>query len=349
MLTELRLRDFRCFDALDFSPGEGRTFVVGANAQGKTSILEAVCVLLRLQSPRAAAATDAIRVGRDRFSLDGRCAGSHLVCSYSADGRTIALDSKPQSRTDDYLDVARVAWFANSDLELVRGSGGVRRRYMDFIGSQCVPGYRKALRAYERALRSRNALLKDGRPRREVEAFDPPLVEAGEFLVGSRAALIFALAPLASEACAEISARGDALGIGYRPGAPLPLADALAATRSEESRLRVTVAGPHRDDIEIRLNGTPAVGFASEGQQRGIALALKLAQARHLEAVQRRAPILLLDDIFGELDPSRRNRLLGALPAGSQTLVTTTFLDWAEILPQDRVFHLASGTLNPAR
>lgn len=325
------------------APGAARTFVVGANAQGKTSVLEAVCLVLRLQSPRTAATGETIRFGCPRFSLDAHAGDTHLVFHYGPDGREILLDSKPQSRTDDYLDVARVAWFANTDLELVRGSGSVRRRYLDFLGTQCVPGYRKTLRSYEKALRSRNALLKDNRPRREVEAFDQPLLEAGAILVDARSQLCGALAPLAEAACLEISGGTDALQIAYEPGADGPLGAALEASRTEEIRLRQTLVGPHRDDLKLTINQLPADAFASEGQQRGVALALKLAQARHLEAVQNRSPILLLDDIFGELDPERRNRLLASLPARSQAIITTTFLDWADPRPDDLVLRLAGG------
>ncbi|MFA7343654.1 MAG: DNA replication and repair protein RecF [Terrimicrobiaceae bacterium] len=348
MLTDLRLRDFRCFESLEIFMGPGRTFVTGANAQGKTSILEAVCLLLRLQSPRTSTTAEAIRFEQARFSLDAHFSGIHLLLHYSGEGRELLLDSKPQARTDDYLDVARVAWFANTDLDLVRGGASVRRRYLDFLGMQCVPGYRKSLRAYERALRSRNSLLKDNRPRREIEAFDPPLAEAGEFLFAARSRLCETLAPIAHAACMEISGRSDAMEISYRPGAESPLAAALAGSRREEMRLRQTVVGPHRDELEITINRLGAVGFASEGQQRGIALSLKLAQARHLEAVQNRAPVLLLDDIFGELDPGRRNRLLASLPPRSQTIITTTFLDWADRKPSDTVFQLAGGRLEPA-
>ena len=326
--------------------GPGRTFVTGANAQGKTSILEAVCLLLRLHSPRTSTTAEAIRFGRPRLSLDAHFSGIHLVLHYSHEGRELLLDSKPQMRTDDYLDVARVAWFANTDLDLVRGSSSARRRYLDFLGMQCVPGYRKSLRAYERALRSRNSLLKDNRPRREIEAFDPPLVEAGEFLFGARAGLCEMLAPLTRAACLEISGESDATEISYRPGSETALAAALAGSRQEETRLRQTVVGPHRDELKITVNKLDAAVYASEGQQRGIALSLKLAQARHLEAVQKRAPILLLDDIFGELDPDRRNRLLASLPPQSQTIITTTFLDWADRKPEDAVFKLADGRLD---
>jgi DNA replication and repair protein RecF len=347
VIKEIRLRQFRCFPSLDFTPGPQRTCIVGRNAQGKTSILEAVCMLLRLQSPRTSTVTEMIAAGSPGFSLEGWCADTHLVCRHTPEGRTIYLDSKPQQKTQDYLATARITWFANSDLELVKGSGTVRRRYLDFLGVQCIPHYRKSLRDYERALRSRNALLKEGRPRREIDAFDPLLVASGEILLAARESLVRDLAPLAQAACAEISGAAEQLVIAHRPGCTPPFAESLAASRSSEERLRQTVCGPHRDELEITLNGLKASAFASEGQQRTIALALKIAQARHLEALHAQPPVLLLDDIFGELDPVRRNRLLAALPQRAQTLITTTSLDWAGTHEATTLLTLADGKLTP--
>ena len=347
MIRDVRLRHFRCFDALEFQPGQGLTCIVGRNAQGKTSILEAVCVLLRLQSPRTSTIAELIQSGASGFSVEGRFGDTHMVCRQTAEGRGILLDSKPQSKSEDYLSTGRITWFANSDLELVKGGGSVRRRYLDFLGIQSVQGYRKALRDYERALRSRNALLKEGRPRREIAAFDPLLLEAGEVLLGAREGLVRDLAPLARSACGEISGEADHLAIRHRPGCERPFEKSLAASRATEERLRQTVCGPHRDDLEIELNTLKASVFASEGQQRTIALALKIAQARHLESLHGSPPVLLLDDIFGELDSVRRNSLLAALPQAAQTLVTTTFLDWADASRPAATFTLSQGVLTP--
>ena len=348
MIREVRLHHFRCFETLDFFPASHRTCIVGQNAQGKTSILEAVCVLLRLQSPRTTTTAELIQSGADAFSIEGLFADTRLQYRHTPEGRTIFLDSKLQPKSTDYLSTARITWFSNADLDLVKGSSSTRRRYLDFLGTQSVPGYRKALRDYERALRSRNSLLKDTRPRREIAAFDPPLLEAGEFLLSARARLAASLSPRSTSACSEISSSSDDLKIEYRPGCQLPFSEALAASRLEEERLRQTVCGPHRDDLDFQLNGLKASSFASEGQQRTIALALKIAQARQIETMHSEPPVLLLDDIFGELDTARRNRLLQALPQGAQTLITTTFLDWAQDAEEMTVFNLAGKTLTPA-
>jgi DNA replication and repair protein RecF len=345
VITQVRLSQFRCFDTLDVHPGPQRTYVVGKNAQGKTSILEAICVLLRLQSPRTSTVTDLIKSNTNGFAIEGIFNDTRLSYRHTGEGRQISLDSKLQPKSADYLAVARVTWFANTDLELVKGSGSLRRRYLDFLGVQSVPGYKKALSNYERTQRSRNALLKEGRPRREIAAFDSSLIENGELLMEARAELCASLGPLARTSCEEISGQADNLEIRYRPGCNGPFADALAASRDEEDRLRQTVCGPHRDDIDVTLNGLKASAFASEGQQRSIALALKIAQARHIENLHDRPPLLLLDDIFGELDTERRNRLLTALPSQAQAVITTTFLDWVDNTASDAVFLLADGRL----
>jgi DNA replication and repair protein RecF len=345
VLSKVRLSRFRCFEALEFFPGLGRTYLVGSNAQGKTSILEAVCVLLRLQSPRTSQPSDMFLNGEGGFALSGMVGDTHLECRQSQSGRSLQLDSKPQSKPDDYLATARLTWFSNADLELVNGPGAARRRYLDFLGMQVLPGYRKVLRSYERALRARNALLKDCRPRSEVDAFTPVLVEAGGVLLAARAKLIDDLTTDIAQACIGISGGGDILQVTYRPGCDGDFTEALAASRGKEERLRQTVCGPHRDDLELVLNGLSAASFASEGQQRTIALSLKIAQARYLNSIHGVPPLLLLDDIFGELDATRRNLLLEALPTGAQSIITTTFLDWAQSSEGESVFRLESGKL----
>lgn len=346
MLRDLRLHDFRCFEQLDFKPAPGLNFIIGPNAQGKTSILEAACILLRLQSPRAGSLSEAVRFECPGFGLDGHWNERHMHVKYTNSLKAFALDSKLQSRSSDYLAVARVIWISNDDLQLIRGSGTHRRRYLDFLGAQAVPNYLRHLRAYERALRSRNALLKDNRPRREISAFDHPLIDAGKELLEARAAMVASLQPQVTSVCQRISGGREQLEITYRPGCESNFSSALAASQEEETRLRVTCVGPHRDDLAIALGGRDASVFASEGQQRSVALALKLAQARVLEQSAENPPLYLIDDVFGELDPTRRNNLLEALPAGAQKLITTTALDWLET-PQDAAIHcLSAGNLS---
>jgi DNA replication and repair protein RecF len=341
MLRDLRLRDFRCFNELLFEPSAGLNLIVGQNAQGKTSLLEAACVLLRLQSPRSSSLAEAVRFGTPGFGVAGHWNEHHLHVKYAESLKAFALDSKPQSRSADYLMVARVAWMSNDDIQLLRGPGAHRRRYLDFLGAQTIPGYLRSLRAFERALRSRNALLKENRPRREIEAFDKPLIEAGNTLISARSVMCDELQPLIAAALHSISSGSETLKVSYQPGSPCDFSAALRASRQEECRLRTTVAGPHRDDIAIQLDGRDAASFASEGQQRSIALALKLGQARRLETFSTGSPLYLIDDIFGELDPERRNKFLAALSAAAQKFVTATSLNWL-VSSRDAALYLLS-------
>ncbi len=330
MLHDLQLRHFRCFDsfAAEFSPGFN--YLVGANGRGKTTLLEGACVLLRLQSQRAATLAPAVRVGERAFVVSGHVDGHLLQFYYSALRRKVAFDTVEQRDLAEYLALVRVVSFSNQDLELVRGPADGRRRYLDFIGTQVEARYRPALRAYERALRARNFLLKSPQPRtRELAAYTGALVQAGRSLGEMRAALARRLAPAAEAAHRAIGA-GEALALTYAPGNEEDFAAQLERVQPEDARLRLTTVGPHRDDLRLEVRGMAAAQFASEGQQRTAALALKLAQAKLFAEEADAPPLLLIDDIFGELDADRRNALLAALPNESQKLITATSLGWRE-------------------
>lgn len=367
MLTALRAQNFRCFGQLACEFGPGAHVFVGDNAQGKTSILEAVCVLLRLQSPRAGTLAELARfdaspapsgpafgLSGDLFFPAGAAAQeeSRRLTMHWQDGqRRLGLDGEHGLSPSRYLARSAVlVWMGNDDLALVRGPGEGRRRYLDFLGSQTFPGYRQAQLAYDKALRSRNRLLKDERPdARAIAAYTAPLLEHGTALTQYRRELIAAAAPWAAASHRDISEADETLALTYHSGATDDFAAALAASAPEENRRRLTVVGPHRDDLLLSLNGRPAAAYASEGQQRTIALALKLAQARHLAAHHGEPPLLLIDDVFGELDPRRRNALLRSLPAGSQQLITTTHLGWLEALSHPpTVCHVSQGRISAA-
>ena len=346
MLTELQLRNFRCFEALRVEFAAGFNFFVGQNGQGKTSILEAACVLLRLQSQRSATLAPLIRIGQKSFALAGRVAEHHLEFRYSALRRKLAFDHAEQRSAAEYLRLGRVVSLANTDIELVRGGSEFRRRYLDFLGAQIEPTYRQTLRAYERSLRSRNTLLKSPQAKeRELAAYDPPLLEHGTKLSAMRLRLVERLAPFAAGAHAEVSGSSETLAVQFTPGNAEDFAKDLARSRAQELRLRQTVVGPHRDDITLRVDDMPAAPFASEGQQRTAALALKMAQARVFAAEEGAAPLLLIDDIFGELDPTRRNRLLRSLPPEAQKLVTATSMAWQEERMEGPLWRLNGGQL----
>jgi DNA replication and repair protein RecF len=349
MLADLQLKNFRCFESLAVGLSRGFNFFIGANGEGKTSLLEASCVLLRLQSQRTSTLAPLIRVGAKSFAVRGKFDGHMMEFQYGGLPRKLRFDGVEQRTASEYLRVARVVSFANIDAEMVRGSSEPRRRYIDFVGTQIDAQYRPTLRSYERALRARNALLKSAQPRpRELAAYDPPLIAHGMKLRGMRARIVERLAPLVAGAHAGISNSQERIDIYFSPGNEDDFAADLARSREEEKRLRQTIIGPHRDDLDFFVDGMAAQIFASEGQQRTLALALKIAQAR-VFAAEGAPPLLLIDDIFGELDPERRNSLLDSLPNDSQKLVTATTLQWREGELPGSLFKLHNGKLAALR
>jgi DNA replication and repair protein RecF len=352
MLRTLKLSQFRCFDSLRLEVGPGLTAFIGENAQGKTSILEAVCVLLRLQSPRTTSLNDLIRFDQTGFGLSGTWGDQSLgMVNEVRRRRKLYHGENLIDRSREYLEHSGlVVWMGNDDLGLITGSGSRRRRYLDFQASQLYPDYRVALRSYEVALRSRNELLKEMRPDwAQIDAYTSILLAHGNQLTRQRQGLVDSLNEPICEAQQAISGSSEVLSIDYLPGAGEDFAETLSSMRDRDQRRGQTNAGPHRDEVGVLINDRPASKFASEGQQRTIALALKLGQMELLRKRRDQTPILLVDDVFGELDPKRRDALMQALPRESQKLVTTTSLKW---LPNEEglqaaIFDVSEGKARP--
>lgn len=334
MLTDLFVRDFRCFAEAKVALHPDVTLLVGRNAQGKTSLIEAACVLLRLQSPRTSNRPELVRFGASACLVEGAWHGRRLRYAQSATTRRLALDGAVCGRSADYLAASGVVvWMDHRDMSLLRGGGEHRRRFLDFAASQMFPDYLHALRGYERALRGRNYVLKRDAmiAWKQADAFAHVMEGFAQTLWQRRAELCGALAPQVTSAHAHLSGNAESVGIALASTQDRgSLFEALLSMREEESRARSTALGPHRDDITLRLNDLDATTFASEGQQRSFALSLKMAQAHVLEQARGEAPLMLIDDVFGELDAHRRRALLGCLPNGTQKIITTTNLDWAE-------------------
>jgi DNA replication and repair protein RecF len=337
VLRSLRLMDFRCFPTLDIEVPETGAILTGDNAQGKTSILEAICVLVRLHSPRTHRMGTLARIdGPGGFGIAGDPWGIERRIRHTREGISLMADGDERSGKSTYLkDGGLVVWMGNEDLELIRGPGEGRRRYLDFIGAQIDLRYRRAWSRYRRALQSKNLLLKDGRTRdAEIVSYEEIMIENGMVLIEVRRRLAEALSPLAAAAQKNISGRDEALALQYLPASGPDLRESILQARERETRMRQAVVGPHRDDLALRVSGMPAADFASEGQQRTIALALKLAQGSLLQTHGGRTPIYLMDDIFGELDPARRNALMAHLPGNAQKWITTTHLGWLNETPE---------------
>jgi|UniRef100_UPI0037835618 DNA replication and repair protein RecF len=351
MLSDLFVRDFRCFAEAKVELHPDVTLLVGRNAQGKTSLIEAACVLLRLQSPRTANRAELVRFGAATCLVEAEWHGKRLRHAQSLTTRRLALDGTTCGKSADYLAASGVVvWMDHRDMNLLRGGAEHRRRFLDFAASQMFPDYLHALRGYERALRGRNYVLKRDAviAWKQADAFARVMDGFAQVLWQRRAELCAALQPEVAAAHAKLSDGAEKVRIDFKRTSDedLSLFEALLAMRDEEARLRSTAFGPHRDDIAMRLNDLDATTFASEGQQRSFALSMKLAQAHVLKKSSGEAPLMLIDDVFGELDTHRRRALLACLPPGTQKIITTTHLDWADTeMTSGAIYRVEQGAL----
>ncbi len=348
MLANLRLMNFRCFEQLSIELPERGAIFVGDNAQGKTSVLEAMCVLIRLSSPRVKKMRSMIQVDQPGFGIAGQYLGCDQQVKYSRKGLEMQMDEEELSKQSAYLSTSGlVVWMGNEDLDLVRGGSESRRRYLDFLASQIDFGYRRALGRYKKCVKVRNMLLKANSVREdELRAYAEVMIENGDYVSSVRKRLVSQLEPLVNHAQQEVSHRPEKVTMQYISGGGENLRSTLEASYERERRQRQTVVGPHRDNVKLTINELDAEEYASEGQQRTLAIALKLAQGEALRELGQRVPIYLLDDIFGELDPSRRNALMAYLPEAAQKFITTTNLDWMNSTWGElRRFHVKAGAV----
>lgn len=342
-LAHLRLRDFRNYARLDVDFGPGFHLLLGDNAQGKTNILEAIYLIATLRSFRGVGGAQMVRHGQKGYFVGGQVVsqGQHETKMYwSARERSLNLDGGPVRRLSDYLGVLRAVVFCTEDLMLVKGPGRARRRFMDLLLSQTHPTYLSSLQRYTQALRSRNAMLKQPvLDPAALEGFSRELVTAGEEITRMRRELAPAFAPLAGSAYRRISNDAEELKMVYGPSVKTDFAVELAQSRARERTYRSTVIGPHRDEMDLLLNDRPAAQFGSEGQKRTLAIALKMAQAAYLTTLHGAPPVLLIDDIMGELDLKRRSGLLPLLEQAHQSrgqvFMTATEQNWPKEIGAD--------------
>jgi len=259
---------------------------------------------------------------------------------WSAQERNLSLDGKPVRKLAEYLGVLRAVAFCSEDLQLIKGVGRGRRRFMDLLVSQTVPGYLALLQRYTQALRSRNALLKRRVvDPRALEGFSKELVVAGEEIIRLRRELVPKFAPLAAASYQALATEAEELRVSYSPSVKNDFGVDLAQSHARERSYGTTLIGPHRDELRLLLNDRAAGQFGSEGQKRTLAIALKLAQAEYVTAAHGSPPILLIDDIMGELDANRRSGFLPLLQrahqARGQVFMTATEERWPKELGRE--------------
>ncbi len=358
-VSSLSLTDFRSWPTLELELGPGSTALVGANGQGKTNLVEAIGYVATLGSHRVAADAPLVRAGteravvRVRVERDGRATLVELEVNPGRANRA-RVNRGPLPRPREVLGILRAVLFAPEDLSLVRGDPSERRRFLDDLLVATAPRYAGVRADYERVLKQRNALLKSSFARRHaagagggdmrtLDVWDTHLARCGAELMSARLALVAALRPRVADAYRAVATADErdrsGTEVDYRSslgealptdsGEPVRDRDLLAAAMlAELARVRVSelergvsLVGPHRDELVLGLSGLPVKGYASHGESWSVALALRLASYELLKA-DGGEPVLLLDDVFAELDEGRRDRLAGIIAGAEQVIVT---------------------------
>ena len=341
IVKKLVFSSFRNLIKTEFTPGERFNVFHGNNGQGKTNILEAIYVLGTMKSFRHAKNKDLIR-WNDPFSLikgivekDG--VTREITLLIEKDGKKARVDRKSLERLSDFFGCLNVVVFSPEELTMVKGTPELRRRYLDRAVFAAEPGYLTLHHEYTRILKNRNALLKSG-SREGLDIWSDKLVESGARVVMQRLSWLQGMKYLLQQFHNGISGTGGIVELAYRtvPGG-IPLEQGsyeeqlrLTLTRmaNEEFRRGTTQAGPHRDDIELLLDGRPIKLFGSQGEQRSFILALKMAEIEYLHKFHGNPPVLLLDDMTSELDSQRNRNLLHFLEEKQmQVFITTTTPD----------------------
>jgi DNA replication and repair protein RecF len=353
-LKNLHLLQFRNYQDQWVEFGAPKTILVGNNAQGKSNLLEAVELLSTLKSHRVTRDRDLVKEetewGKIVATLERQTGEIDLSLTLRRNGRrTVSRGSEPLKRQIDFLGTINAVQFSSLDLDLVRGGPEHRRNWLDTLVIQLEPFYAHILQQYHQILRQRNALLKKFREqgvakdssvsavsRSELALWDAQLVTAGVRVMRRRARALQRLAPISQNWHQAISGSTEKLEIKYFPSVAMEKDDLewlqqaflekINQRSIAEQHQGTTLVGPHRDEVAFSINQTPARQYGSQGQQRTLVLALKLAELKLIEEVIGEPPLLLLDDVLAELDLNRQNQLLETIQSRFQTLITTTHL-----------------------
>jgi DNA replication and repair protein RecF len=373
-LKELKLRQFRNYEELCLEPGKALNIFVGENAQGKSNLLEAIYLLATSRSLRASRESEMIK--RDEGALSEMATVTAEVIReregdvlldlsiFPTDKKSVRVNGLKRPRVIELLGQLNAVFFGALDLGIVSADPSVRRRFLNIEISQISPKYVFDLASYKKVLEQRNRLLRDlrERPYRDsgLEAWNDQLVHYGAPLLDKRRFFTERLSPLADEIHRELTDGKESLAIRYLPSIPLPPNEEPMAFENsfraeidrvgaDEMRRGVTLVGPQRDDLQFLINGMDARTFGSQGQQRTVVLALKLAEFKLMEDYVGETPVLLLDDVMSDLDDHRRQHLLSWMHNKGQTFLTCTNLRSfpEDILKTACIYNVAAGTLTP--
>ncbi len=367
-VSRLTLHDFRSYDTVEIDLEPGATAFIGSNGQGKTNLVEAIDYLSRLDSHRVSGDAPLVRSGSERAVVRAdvvrgdRTALLELEITPGKANRA-RINRGALPRTRDLIGVLRTVMFSPEDLALVKGDPSDRRRFLDSLLVLRTPRLAGVRADYDRVLKQRNTLLKSARGRRNVEIatldiWDENLARTGAELVSTRLLLLDALAPHLAEAYVRVAAAAApdrrVVNATYKPSLDLDadqrdqeairqaLLDEIARRRNDEMDRGISLVGPHRDDVTLTIGDLPAKGYASHGEAWSLALALRLASFELLREDED-DPVLILDDVFAELDQGRRQQLAELVGDAEQVLVTAAVADDVPEALKGHRFNVAGG------
>ena len=357
LIRKLTLRHFRNVPLASLHFAGRRQFLVGPNGQGKSNLLEAAGFLTALRSFRAPDGRHLIMHDQPEAGIAceverGATGTERVTIKIRRDGKELWYDGNRVTRLADHVGRFPTVVFSSQDLQLIRGVPALRRRWLDLTIAAMDSDYLVALQSYSRALAGRNSILRrpNAEASRELTAFDRTLAPAGARIVALRTERVAELAAELAAAYGRMSGGSEAATLHYDSAllgaSGERLLQLLESGRARDLQMGTTLVGPHRDDLRFEVGGSDAKDFASEGQQRTVTLALRLAQAAWFHRRSRDRPVLLADDVLGELDPVRRDRFWAALDPDSQVIATGTRQPDAA-LGDWQVFTVAEGVFSP--
>lgn len=355
IISQLVLKDFRNYQQLQLSLGDGLSVFWGGNAQGKTNLLEAVHVCCLGKSHRTVQSAEMVSYGKENAQIGLRVkrhdGPRHIQVMLQANKhKRISVSGVPIRRMSELMGHVQCVLFAPEDLQLIKGGPSLRRKYMDTALCQMSPAYFSSLMQYNAALSQRNALLKKGIEEETVyDAYEQTMAHVGAKVLWYRQQFCIEIEPMAARLYSDI-ANGEPMRVMYRSQVPQgteqeiekALTEALKNARPADKRRYITGVGPHRDDLQIVIRDKEARSYASQGQQRTAVLALKLAEVARMQARSGHRPVLMLDDVLSELDLKRQQALTEHVEG--QVLLTTATRP-PEHLKAAKIFKVEQGKL----
>lgn len=350
-LSRITLEHFRNIPLAELIFVGRQQFFIGQNGQGKTNLLEAVSYLTALRSFRTS--DQGLLIGHGQSGAGIAYELEHellddtgVMIKLRPDGKEVTCDGEWVTKFSAYLGRFPTVVFSSQDQQLVRGAPAFRRRWLDLTIAAMDTGYLQLLQQYQRAVLDRNRLLKNGATPLEFSAFELPLATAAAQIVQKRASNVKVLSGYVAEAYTAIAGEKERVTMQYQPDLDKTETAAwtavFAKNRLRDQQLKTTSSGPHRDDFDLLFGRHAVRDYGSEGQQRSLALALRLAQVNYFHERSGVQPVVLADDVLGELDPERRKRFWTALGSDCQVIATGTGLPDAE-LGQWQIFKVDSG------